>query len=76
MQTGEMGLTAIAATPMAFIRAMLVAYEKYGEDPTESLQRARIAPHSLHRTNARITAEQMETFSEAAMCQLDDEALG
>ena len=75
-QTDGMGHTAPAATPMAFIRAMLVAYEKYGADPTEALQRARIAPHSLHRTHARITAEQMETFSEAAMRQLDDEALG
>ena len=71
-----MGPTAIAATPMAFVRAMVVAYEKYGADPTEALQRARIAPHSLHRAHARITAEQMETFSEAAMRQLDDEALG
>ena len=71
-----MGLTAIAATPMAFIRAMLVAYEKYAADPAEALQRARITPHALHRTDARITAEQMETFSEAAMRQLDDEALG
>ena len=71
-----MGLTAIAATPMAFIRAMVLAYEKYGADPTEALQRAGIASRSLHRTDARITAEQMETFSEAAMRQLDDEALG
>ena len=61
---------------MAFIRAMVLAYEKYGADPAEALQRARIAPHSLRRTDARITAEQMETFSEAAMRQLDDEALG
>lgn len=71
-----MGQTATAATPMAFIRAMVVAYDKYGADPADALQRARIAPHSLHRTEARITAEQMETFSEAAMRQLDDEALG
>ena len=71
-----MGLTAIAATPMAFVRAMLVAYEKYGADATESLRRARIAPHPLHRPNARITADQMEAFSEATMRQLDDEALG
>jgi AraC-like DNA-binding protein len=68
--------SAPAATPMAFIRAMVLAYEKYGADPTEALRQARIAPHSLHRTHARITAEQMETFSEAAMRELDDEALG
>ena len=64
-----------AATPIAFIRAMLVAYEKYGVDPAEALQRARIAPRLLHSADARITAEQMEVFSETAMRQLDDEAL-
>ena len=61
---------------MAFVRAMLVAYEKYGADPTESLQRAQIAPQSVNRPHARITAEQLETFSEASMRQLDDETLG
>lgn len=64
-----------AATPIAFIRAMLVAYEKYGVDPAEALQRARITPRLLHSADARITAEQMEVFSETAMRQLDDEAL-
>src|SRR5574337_1132477 len=71
-----MTLQAPAATPMAFIRAMVVAYEKYGVDPAEALERARIAPQQLRQPDARITAEQMETFSEAAMRQLDDEALG
>ena len=55
---------------------MLVAYEKYGADPSEAMQRARIAPRSLYRVDGRITADQMEVFSEAAMRQLDDEALG
>jgi len=71
-----MTLQAPAATPMAFIRAMVVAYEKYGVDSAEALKRARIAPQQLRLPDARITAEQMETFSEAAMRQLDDEALG
>ena len=71
-----MAKQALAATPMAFIRAMVVAYEKYGVDPAEALERARIAPQQLQRSDGRITAEQMETFSEAAMRQLDDEALG
>ncbi|HWL73421.1 MAG TPA: AraC family transcriptional regulator ligand-binding domain-containing protein [Burkholderiaceae bacterium] len=71
-----MGHTAPAATPMAFIRAMVLAYEKYGADPTEALRQARIAPESLHRVDARITAEQIKTFSEAAMRQLDHEAPG
>jgi AraC-like DNA-binding protein len=71
-----MAKQALAATPMAFIRAMIVAYDKYAVDPAEALRRARIAPQQLQQPDARITAEQMETFSEAAMRQLDDEALG
>src|SRR5574337_3663 len=55
---------------------MVVAYEKYGVDPAEALERARIAPQQLRQPDARITAEQMEAFSEAAMRELDDEALG
>ena len=65
-----------AATPMAFIRAMVVAYEKYGVDPAEALQQAQITPRELRQPDARITAAQMETFSGTAMQQLDDEALG
>ena len=65
-----------AATPMAFIRAMVAAYDKYGADPSGALERARIAPRELRRPDARVTAEQMEAFSEAAMRELDDEALG
>jgi AraC-like DNA-binding protein len=61
---------------MAFVRAMTVAYEKYDRDPGETLRRARITPAQLRRHDARITAGQMETFSEAAMRELDDEALG
>ena len=71
-----MGHSAPAATPMAFVKAMVVAYQKYGADPTEAFLQSRLAPDSLHRPDARITAEQMETFSETAMRQLDDEALG
>jgi AraC-like DNA-binding protein len=71
-----MAKQALAATPMAFIRAMVVAYEKYGVDPAEALERARIAPQQLQKPDAHITAAQMETFSEAAMRELDDEALG
>ena len=42
-----MAQQAPAATPMAFIRAMVVAYDKYGVDPKEALQRTRIAPQQL-----------------------------
>jgi AraC-like DNA-binding protein len=65
-----------AATPMAFIRYMLLAYEKAGQDPAEALRAARITPREARQTDARITAAQMEAFSAMAMQQLDDEALG
>jgi len=71
-----MAKQSLAATPMAFIRTMVVAYEKYGVDPAGALERARIAPQQLQVPDARITGEQLETFSEMAMRQLDDEALG
>ena len=45
-------------------------------DPSHALKKAQIAPALLHKTNARVTALQMEWMSEAAMRELDDEALG
>jgi AraC-like DNA-binding protein len=66
----------IAATPIAFVHAMLRAYEKYGVDPGRALQEAQIPPSLLRHPDARITAAQMEVFSGLAMQQLDDEALG
>jgi AraC-type DNA-binding domain-containing proteins len=65
-----------AVTPVAFIRAMLLAFERYGADPSEALRQAQITPALLRQPQARITAVQMETFSRLAMQQLDDEALG
>jgi AraC-like DNA-binding protein len=65
-----------AATPIAFVHAVLRAYARYGGDPGEALSRAQIAPALLEDPEARITAEQLEVFTEAAMQQLDDEALG
>jgi AraC-like DNA-binding protein len=67
---------ATAATPIAFVRAILLAFEKYGASPAEVLRQAQIAPESLLDADARITARQMELVSAAAMRQLDDEALG
>ena len=61
---------------MAFVRAIVLAYERYGVDPGPALKQARITPSQLQRPGARITAEQMETISATAMQQLDDEALG
>jgi AraC-like DNA-binding protein len=66
----------IAATPMAFALAIVSAYRRYGQDPTAALQLAQIAPELLAKSDARITAWQMETLSGAAMQELDDEALG
>jgi AraC-like DNA-binding protein len=45
-------------------------------DPAEVLRQGQITPEVLHAPNGRITAVQMEAISEAAMRQLDDEALG
>jgi len=66
----------VAATPVAFVRAMVLAYEKYGKDPDAALRQAQITPELLCLPNGRITASQMETISGLAMQELDDEALG
>ena len=68
--------TPVAATPMAFVQAILLAYARYGKDPARALQQAQIAPEDIPRPRGRITAWQMERLSEAAMRELDDEALG
>jgi len=65
-----------AETPIAFIAAMVRAYEHRGLDPSGALKKAQIAPNLLRKANARVTALQMEWMSEAAMRELDDEALG
>jgi AraC-like DNA-binding protein len=65
-----------AATPIAFIKAMLLAYAKYGQDPKPALKLAQITPAMLRRSGTRITAAQLEVFARTAMQQLDDEALG
>ncbi|WP_046113729.1 AraC family transcriptional regulator [Aquincola tertiaricarbonis] len=65
-----------AVTPIAFVQALLLAYERYGADPYDVLRKAQITPAMLRRSDSRISAEQMEQVSEAAMRELDDEALG
>ena len=65
-----------AATPIAFARAIVQAYERYGQSPSRALKLAQITSASLQQGHARITARQMETLSGAAMQELDDEALG
>jgi AraC-like DNA-binding protein len=61
---------------MAFVRAICAAYERQGRSPAQALERAQIAPRLLKQDHTRITAAQMEWLSEAAMRELDDEALG
>jgi AraC-like DNA-binding protein len=73
---GRRGGEARAATPIAFVRAILLAYRKYGQDPAEVLAKGQIPPKLLADPEGRITARQLEIVSEGAMRQLDDEALG
>ncbi len=61
---------------MAFVRAMAQAYARQGRSPDQALALAQIAPEALTDPDARITAGQMERLSDAAMRELDDEALG
>jgi AraC-like DNA-binding protein len=66
----------VAATPMAFVRAMLLACQRLGHDPSSALAAAQIQPAVTLRTDACITAIQMERLSDQLMRALDDEALG
>jgi len=66
----------VALTPVAFIRAIVTAYERYGQDPTPALQRARITPEFLADSANRVTGWQMQTLFGIAIKELDDEALG
>ena len=61
---------------MLFVRAMVQAYAARGLSPAGALELAQIAPEKVGQTDARITAAQMEAVSDAAMRELNDEALG
>ncbi len=65
-----------ALTPIAFVQAIVRAYEQRGLSPENALALAQITPLSLHDAASRITAWQMERISGTAMQELDDEALG
>ena len=69
-------LSAVALTPVAFVQAIVEAYERRGLNPCSALTQAQIAPQALLDPTARITAWQMERISGLAMQALDDEALG
>lgn len=61
---------------MAFARAIVAAFERYGQRPDAALKLAQITPSELQKADGRITARQMELLSGTAMQTLDDEALG
>lgn len=63
-------------TPIAFVQAVMHAYARYGIDPAAALRAARIRPEQLDDPETRITAGQLEWLGQAAMRELDDEALG
>lgn len=65
-----------AVTSVAFVRAILLAYQRYGVDPGATLALAQITPILLDDPVGKITAAQLETFTAAAMRELDDETLG
>jgi len=65
-----------AATPMAFVQAIVRAYAVYGKDPAAALAAAQIAPRDVRSRLARVTAAQFEALNAHAMQELDDEALG
>ena len=65
-----------AATPIAFIRAIVTGYRRRGMDPASALAQAQIPPALLDDPAAHVTAAQMELLSGLAMQALDDEALG
>lgn len=65
-----------ALTPVAFVHAILLGYQKYGVDPASMLQRTGITAETLAQPGGRVTGRQFELVNEIAMRELDDEALG
>jgi hypothetical protein len=61
---------------MAFVQAIVQAYAARGMDAAQVLALAQIPPEQVGNSAGRITAQQMEMLSAAAMRELDDEALG
>jgi len=61
---------------MAFVKAIVSAYEARQMSALGALEKAQIPPDLINDANERITALQMEALSDAAMRELDDEALG
>jgi len=66
----------VAATPMAFVQAILRAYAAQNKSPNKALEFSQITPSQAKKSNTHITARQMERVSSYAMHELNDEALG
>jgi len=66
----------VAATPLAFVRMLLTAYDRHGADPGSALARAQITPELLRQADGAVTSRQLEVLAAEAMRELDDEALG
>lgn len=66
----------VAATPMAFVQAILRAYAAQNKSPLKALEFAQITPSQAKKSSAHITALQMERISSFAMHELNDEVLG
>lgn len=65
-----------SGTPTAFVRAICLAYAKYGLDPAPALRRAQISPDFADPALTYVKPAQFEALSFIAMQELDDEALG
>lgn len=63
-------------TPVALVRAVLLAYARRGIAPNAALKAAQIAPSVLADDHGYVTAQQFGRLGAAAMRELDDEALG
>lgn len=63
-------------TPVAFVLAIVQAYERRGMDPGAALRKAGLAPERVLDPGERVAIAPFEAFTADAMSELDDEALG
>jgi len=64
-------------TPAAFVRAIVLAYQRRGLDPAPALRQAGLRLDDADRDpTSKVAIEAFEAFSALAMRELDDEALG
>lgn len=61
---------------LPFVLDILNVYARYNKNPAEALNRSNIDPQILTTQTAPIAMRQLITFSQLAMKDLDDEALG